>query len=773
MAPVSAIKPHAFERGLDKLYIVAPVAPFDPADTDLAEFAFADQLKKMAPNEVLMWLRGNYVEADNPNANGQEWTAGEIALKSLTPMFMPVTVMHDPRTAVGLIADVALRLPEKDDVPRSRLDTSLALWSHRFPEVAEETLINYKAGSLMQSMECVPTDTEILTKRGWLKHNELRKGDFTLGVNPTTGKNEWTRVTGVLRKRGQVSSLGHNKWRVRCTEGHRWMTREGRRVGSKFVFDGPIKGVETANLSHRHQLVLNPEAALGDEDRLQITPAEAAVIGWIAGDGTYRDKHGSVVCAISQAKPDGVMALEMDLAEAGIEYRLSTKEPRRSEYNGVVIQGRHTQHVYAIPARQARSLWTRAELDHLSWDGFVLRLSDAARKSWLEAVYQAEGNENHGSRCIGQNPGPLKDAIALAAYLCGYRPVSHLRDGDNTQPGSHIRLNRQSVNGESLSMIPLGEADVWCPQTELGSWTMRQDGRILLTGNCVAPTYSCAECGQMFHKLPEQAERKNWCTHLSESDGFGNRRLEGVVFTGTGLIFGTRGAKGAYDQAHLEVFEDEIAEFHEKTHRDTKPKKRPSKPQEQRKGLKNVETVEISKNEYDRLQEAERETKQLRDDLEKAKSDRDEAVKATEEAEAKQKEAETAKDEAEKKVKGFEEQAQKQELSGERMEKLGSKFLENLGEFTRKRLGEQASDLSDDEWEDRLKELEEQSKLKRDAKKDGEETEAAEEEEGVVDKDETASAHLNGGGGGGKSAPAKGQLRSVVAGLISPADKAE
>jgi hypothetical protein len=45
------------------------------------------------------------------------WTAGELAIKGLTPMLMPVTVMHDPRTAVGAIADLALRTPEKRQGP--------------------------------------------------------------------------------------------------------------------------------------------------------------------------------------------------------------------------------------------------------------------------------------------------------------------------------------------------------------------------------------------------------------------------------------------------------------------------------------------------------------------------------------------------------------------------------------------------------------------------------------------------------------------------------
>jgi hypothetical protein len=70
-------------------------------------------------------------------------------------MLMPITVMHDPRTAVGTIADVKLLTPEQDNVPRARLETYLALWAHRFPEIAREAELNAERGTLMQSMECL------------------------------------------------------------------------------------------------------------------------------------------------------------------------------------------------------------------------------------------------------------------------------------------------------------------------------------------------------------------------------------------------------------------------------------------------------------------------------------------------------------------------------------------------------------------------------------------------------------------------------------------
>lgn len=156
-------EPIVFEKD-DRFYFVGPVSPAKPSVQDIEEFAFGQDivksLKDQAPNEHIAWFGGHYVEADTPNGNGHMWRGSEIAVKSLTPMFMPVTVMHDPRTAVGLIADAKLFTPEKDNVQRSKIETALALWKHRFPQAVEEAMHNYASGSLMQSMECMAPDYE-------------------------------------------------------------------------------------------------------------------------------------------------------------------------------------------------------------------------------------------------------------------------------------------------------------------------------------------------------------------------------------------------------------------------------------------------------------------------------------------------------------------------------------------------------------------------------------------------------------------------------------
>lgn len=142
-------RPHVFERG-DKVYLTTPLTIATPSDGQIEEFAFASAVKSKAPNDNIGWLQGRYVEAGKANLNNAMWLSNELAVKALTPMLMPVTVMHDPRTAVGTIADCKL-LTENAS---SRIDTILAIWRHRFGQVWEEAASNVNKGQMMQSMEC-------------------------------------------------------------------------------------------------------------------------------------------------------------------------------------------------------------------------------------------------------------------------------------------------------------------------------------------------------------------------------------------------------------------------------------------------------------------------------------------------------------------------------------------------------------------------------------------------------------------------------------------
>jgi len=139
-----------------RLYLNSPLRVFEPSEDEISSFQFAHSAMQTAPNEKILWLQGEYVDGDVPNRNGQMWTSDEVSIKSVTARLMPVTLMHDMRTAVGVIADTRLATGEQSDGKPSgaRLSTVLAIWAHRFPEAAQEILHNNNMGTLMQSQEC-------------------------------------------------------------------------------------------------------------------------------------------------------------------------------------------------------------------------------------------------------------------------------------------------------------------------------------------------------------------------------------------------------------------------------------------------------------------------------------------------------------------------------------------------------------------------------------------------------------------------------------------
>lgn len=82
-----------------------------------------------------------------------------------------------------------------------------------------------------KTIECVPLDSEILTRRGWKKHDELLLGEEVLGFNPETLLCEWTVVLKINRGEGPVVKYENDQFSVACTENHRWVQEVEQRAG--------------------------------------------------------------------------------------------------------------------------------------------------------------------------------------------------------------------------------------------------------------------------------------------------------------------------------------------------------------------------------------------------------------------------------------------------------------------------------------------------------------------------------------------------------------
>lgn len=329
---------------------------------------------------------------------------------------------------------------------------------------------------------CVPLEAEILTGRGWLKHSDVRIGqDYTLGYDPTLKRNRWTMITAVNRFDQRPTIEWSNRTTtVRTTKEHRWAAIQGR--GQNDVL-APISAVGNSP----DRLRLSAEAEGGN---LPITPQESAIIAWLLTDGSIETRMVDLKRRsfdpetdsserigkprIWQSKPKGIQAIRELLVDVP-----HTETDRSFEGNQL------PRRVFRLDPSFVRAIFLKANINEIGFCGFLTGLTQSARKSFLQACVDAEGwTVDDCCTMIAQNEGHFADAIALCAYLCGYRPMINTKGIYKGIKNISITLGKPLIIPKYIRVSEkILTEDVWCPTTVLGTWTMRMNGHILLTGN--------------------------------------------------------------------------------------------------------------------------------------------------------------------------------------------------------------------------------------------------------------------------------------------------
>jgi hypothetical protein len=370
--------------------------------------------------------------------------------------------------------------------------------------------------------ECVPLRTQILTRRGWLPHDEVRVGDETIGYNPVTGRSEWTPVLAVHRyDDAPLVRLSNKTWTATCTPHHCWMSRHWRHTGRKgrpgiaknqYVAEDAY--VLAEQITTRHALRLAAEADTGDGPA--ISGQEAELLGWVLGDGSVahiKSKPGSdpahwrtgtgsrVSVRLYQSKPQHVK--HIDALVDGLLFNRMVRQMRKPNGEpGLPLVTWEFTRTYSA------ELLKRSGYDHKNPVPFVLSLSAAQREAFMRGVFGAEGSlagdgegfANRGyhgysrTRVYRQNDGPQQDAIILGIYLSGHRPGITEHDNRGQRIGrwtvstvsADIRETKPFIGGEKIRREDAGRAPVWCVTTGLGTWTARQGRKVMLTGSAFA-----------------------------------------------------------------------------------------------------------------------------------------------------------------------------------------------------------------------------------------------------------------------------------------------
>jgi hypothetical protein len=365
-------------------------------------------------------------------------------------------------------------------------------------------------GDRLKAAFCLPLDAQALTLDGWTSYDRLKIGDLVLGYDLASGLCRWTPVTAVnvFEAPQDLWSLTSKSFNIVCTPAHRWLVNR-RDVG--FMLKA------TDRLDSRDRIVVAAPAESGSHP---LTDREAAIVGWLATDGSVRQcpdgrrgpRSQQFHAFIHQSKPDTRKTIRRLLGSDAVEH---TTPPGERLFPGHTTPSQTLERAaFRLHNGFAQVLLAKAGLydgTGVNWGkltGLITRLSTAARHAMFDAMMAGDGQHSEaGQLRFGKKRKPgVMDAFEVLATLEGIAlGTLHSSDAPGHVPLRTLRHNSHTWN-KCIEVAPATPESVWCPTTGLGTWVTRWQGQITLTGNSDSLKRAAVKfgVGRYLYSLPKQ-----------------------------------------------------------------------------------------------------------------------------------------------------------------------------------------------------------------------------------------------------------------------------
>jgi hypothetical protein len=299
---------------------------------------------------------------------------------------------------------------------------------------------------------CVTKDAEALTPDGWKSRSELETGDSVYAYDRMRDVIDVTPIRRFHDYSGadviHVESQGFN-YGFTCTPGHKVV-----RLSESNDWQDEVEKTQ-------ERLVAASQIARGE-----MTYREAKKAGYSNMQGFINRYGGLELRKALDRKKNCVPGLKR------IDEVLSAHSQDR-----VLVS--------AVAADASTVDWSKPyvkyETDSVQR---VLDMSYGERMAFLQASVMCDGcllnNNQSVSHSFIQKNAEHKEAVRLAAFLTGHM-VTESDKGNGCS--TFCIKTRPHITNAGLEFENAGTADVWCPETDYGTWVMRQGRTVTITGN--------------------------------------------------------------------------------------------------------------------------------------------------------------------------------------------------------------------------------------------------------------------------------------------------
>ena len=340
---------------------------------------------------------------------------------------------------------------------------------------------------------CVDELTECLSRRGWLRWDQLSVRDEIYSLDPESGEGCWTKVRNIYANRDYCGPM--LRWMCQdidacATPDHRWIVTSFRRRGRPPGISSPGSGGRRVP-RNRYSIVegremrrtyLLPKAAPLRQEDGPISDAALSLLGWTVAEGCFsvlRETKIGQSYKVNPSKVEAIRSLLVGLRAQWGEY------PNRKK--GAITFG----------IRGAWNTFLRHTLPEkrFSWE-FIASLSARQARIVLDALIAGDGYTNGRTQVYWTADRILAEQVQAIATVAGVS--ARIFAGGKQRPNRRRAIARYGdMCGVGLHAISTAMAEpllrtqcvqeytgtIWCPETDTGLWLARRGNRVYFTGN--------------------------------------------------------------------------------------------------------------------------------------------------------------------------------------------------------------------------------------------------------------------------------------------------
>ena len=330
----------------------------------------------------------------------------------------------------------------------------------------------------LKDIHCVDAKTQILTLEGWKYFNQIQVGDPIYEYDIERDCMIEGSILNTIHTTDVIefTAFRNTKHDLRFTPNHRCVIRHKESKNIDIVFARDLK---------QGHLMFSPNALREPKKKKQLSDNFIELAAWVMTEGTMRNSGAYILCQSTTHNPHHVASIDALVGEFDDCFRKNNQhEMAQWHIRGTaqfllnrLLPGKMklptTEFIRTMNNPQRRlfiytTMCGDGDCAHKLQSGLYFERN----KDLLYALPTARVRLQHKAQV---------DALQMMATLCGLKSsVLPCKDGmwSFTLSKEHKNADVQWMHKEQYN-----ENFAWCPQTETGTWIMRRNGQIYVTGN--------------------------------------------------------------------------------------------------------------------------------------------------------------------------------------------------------------------------------------------------------------------------------------------------